>query len=134
MELVRKKNGCQAATYAEEKKSAKRKRTKEPASVEHALRHVQHRKNDIMAFHVSDREELDLPFRKVTLFRDLEDGREITTDPADIRKEYGEVVEEHLAEIKAVCHRRGSDYDLLLTDEPLHRSLVRYLARRGGLR
>ena len=34
LELVRKKNGCQAATYAEEKKSAKRKCTKEPASVE----------------------------------------------------------------------------------------------------
>lgn len=106
----------------------------EPGSVEQALRHVQHRKNDMMAFHIAHRDELDLPFRKVTLFRDLEDGREITTDPADIRSEYSAVVQEHLEAVKAICHRHGSDYDLFVTDEPLHRSLVRYLARRGGFR
>jgi uncharacterized protein (DUF58 family) len=98
--------------------------------VEKGVRHLHSRKNDIMAFHVADRTELDLPFSKVTLFRDLEEELEITTDPREIRKEYRAAVKSHLKRVREVCHANGADYDLFLTDEPLEQSLVRYLARR----
>ncbi len=103
----------------------------DPEFVERGFKHLQHRKNDIMAFHIADREEIDFPFSKVTLFRDMEEELEVTTDPRGIRREYRAAVDEHLRRIKAFCHAHFADYDLFFTDEPLHRSLVRYLARRG---
>ena len=103
----------------------------EPERLELGIKHLRHRKNDIMVFHLHDRSELDLPFEKMTLFRDLEDDLEITTDPRAIRREYREVVEEHFRGVKDLCHAHGADYGRFVTDEPLHRSLVRYLARRG---
>jgi uncharacterized protein (DUF58 family) len=104
----------------------------DPEGVELGIRHLHNRKNDVMVFHVADRDELDLPFSRVTLFRDLEEDIEVTTDPRAIRGEYRRAVEEHLGKVKGSCHANNADYDLFLTDEPLHRSLVRYLARRGS--
>jgi uncharacterized protein (DUF58 family) len=98
--------------------------------LELGLRHVHHRKNDIMAFHVVDRDELELPFTKVTLFRDLEEPLAVTTDPREVRGLYREAIEEHLARVRAVCRRSAVDHELFPTDQPLDRALVRYLARR----
>lgn len=103
----------------------------DPDAVERGFRHLQHRRNDIMAFHVADRDELELPFGKVTLFRDLEEDLEITTDPREIRREYRAAVKDHVDGVRKICHAHSADYDMFLTDEPLHRSLVRYLARRS---
>jgi uncharacterized protein (DUF58 family) len=100
--------------------------------LELGLKHVHHRKNDIMAFHVADRDELDLPFTKVTLFRDLEEPLSVTTDPREVRALYREALEEHLARVRAVCRRNAVDHELFPTDRPLDRALVRYLARRGS--
>lgn len=102
----------------------------DPDRIERGIRHLHYRKNDIMAFHIADRDEVDLPFKRVTLFRDLEEELEVTTDPREIRKEYREAVQSHLKRVREACHANATDYDLFLTDEPLHQSLVRYLARR----
>lgn len=102
----------------------------DPDRIERGVRHLHYRKNDIMAFHIADRDEIELPFKRVTLFRDLEEDLEVTTDPKEIRREYREAVQSHINRVRDVCHANAADYDLLLTDEPLHQSLVRYLARR----
>lgn len=104
----------------------------EPQGLEQGLRHLHHRRHDLMVLHLADRDELELPFRKLTLFRDLEGGLELTTDPREIRREYRAAIDEHLAQVRALCRRSGADYDLFLTDQPLDRGLVRYLARREG--
>ena len=65
-------------------------------------------------------------------FRDLEGALELTTDPREIRREYQTAIEEHHAQVRGLCHRTGADYDLFVTDQPLDRGLVRYLARREG--
>ena len=104
----------------------------DPQGVEHGLRHLHHRRHDLMVLQLMDRDELELPFRKLTLFRDLEGPLQLTTDPREIRREYCTAVEEHLAQVRALCRRAGADHDLFVTDEPLDRGLVRYLARREG--
>jgi len=100
--------------------------------LEQGLRHLHHRRHDLMVLHLADRDELELPFRKLTLFRDLEAALELTTDPREIRREYRAAMDEHLLAVRALCHRSGADYDLFVTDQPLDRGLVRYLARREG--
>jgi uncharacterized protein (DUF58 family) len=104
----------------------------DPQGVEQGLRHLHHRRHDLMVLQLADRDELELPFNKLTLFRDLEGPLQLTTDPREIRREYCAAVEEHLAQVRALCRRTGADHDLFVTDEPLDRGLVRYLARREG--
>jgi uncharacterized protein (DUF58 family) len=104
----------------------------DPGEIELGLKHLHHRRNDVMVVHVADRDEIDLPFRALTLFRDLETPAELLTDPREIRAEYRAAFEEHLAAVRDLCRRNGADYDLFPTDQPLDRALVRYLARRGG--
>ena len=104
----------------------------DPQGLELGLRHLHHRKNDVMVLHVADRDELELPFDRLTLFRDLERPLELTTDPREIRREYRAVFEEHLAAVRGLCRRGGADYELLVTDQAPERALVRYLARREG--
>ena len=104
----------------------------EPEGLEQGLRHLHHRRNDLMVLHLADRDELELPFGKLTLFRDLEGGLELTTDPREIRREYRAAMSEHLDHVRGLCRHSGADYDLLVTDQPLDRWLVRFLARREG--
>jgi uncharacterized protein (DUF58 family) len=104
----------------------------DPEGLEFGLRHLHHRRHDLMVLHLADRDELDLPFRKLTLFRDLEGPLELTTDPREIRREYRAAIEEHHARVRGLCHRSGADYELFVTDQPLDRGLVRFLARREG--
>jgi uncharacterized protein (DUF58 family) len=104
----------------------------DPQGLEQGLRHLHHRRHDLMVLHLADRDELELPFRKLTLFRDLEGALELTTDPREIRREYRAAMDEHLATVRALCRRSGADYDLFVTDQPLDRGLVRFLARREG--
>ena len=104
----------------------------DPAGLERGLQRLRHRHNDVIVLQVLDRDELDLPFGRLTLFRDLEDAAELVTDPREVRREYRAVLEEHLAEVRRACRRHGADHALLVTDEPLDRVLVRFLARREG--
>jgi len=104
----------------------------DPQGLEQGLRHLHHRRHDLMVLHLADRDELELPFRKLTLFRDLEQALELTTDPREIRREYQAAIQEHLAQVRELCRRSGADYDLFVTDQSLDRALVRYLARREG--
>ena len=104
----------------------------DPRGLEQGLRHLHHRRHDLMVLHLADRDELELPFRKLTLFRDPEGGPELTTDPREIRREYRAAMDEHLTAVRALCRRNGADYDFFVTDQSLERGLVRYLARREG--
>jgi len=104
----------------------------EPGELELGLRRLRHRHNDVVVLQVLDRDELELPFRRLTLFRDLEGPEHLVTDPREIRREYRAAVEEHLAAVRRVCRRHGADHALLRSDEPLDRALVRFLARREG--
>ena len=104
----------------------------DPEGLELGLRHLHHRRNDLMVLQVADRDELELPFTKLTRFVDLESPLELTTDPREIRAEYRAAVTEHLGRVRGLCRRTGADYELVVTDESLDGALVRYLARRGG--
>ncbi len=104
----------------------------DPESLDRGLRRLRHRRNDVVVLQVLDRDELELPFRRLTLFRDLEGPERVVTDPREIRREYRALVEAHVAAVRSLCRRHGADHALFVTDEPLDRALVRFLARREG--
>jgi uncharacterized protein (DUF58 family) len=104
----------------------------EPAELLSALDHFHFHGHDVLIFQLLDPLERRLPVGGSVRFRDLEGGRDITTQADEIRSAYQAVVEQWLADIDHGCQTRGMDRVLLTTDEPLVGVLHNYLAHRAG--
>jgi uncharacterized protein (DUF58 family) len=94
------------------------------------LNRLQYLGNEILVFHVLDKDELDLPFKELVLFRDIEGTEELFAEPWGFRKAYCAAMEKFVAEVKDTCGCRGIDHVLLRTDENLSLALSHYLDRR----
>ena len=96
-----------------------------------ALRYFRHRRNEVIVFHVLDKNELEFPFQRLTVFEDIEDTAvRVLSDPRAIRAAYLQQMEAFLAEYQRACRRETIDYSLFPTTTPLDVALTRYLARR----
>jgi len=96
-----------------------------------ALKHFQHRGNDVIVFQVLDPDEIDFPFERPTKFEDLETSEEILAVPGAVRDHYvkqmGTLIERYRRELGAA----GIDYQLLSTKRPLELALMSYLSTRS---
>jgi uncharacterized protein (DUF58 family) len=102
-----------------------------PEVVMRALRYFRHRRNEVIVFHVLDKNELEFPFQRLTVFEDIEDTAvRVLSDPRTIRAAYLQQMETFLAEYQRACRRETIDYSLFPTTTPLDVALTRYLARR----
>lgn len=95
------------------------------------LRHLKSRGSDVVVFQVLDPHELTFPFQGAARFRDLENGVEVTADPATVRAEY-------LRELAGLTRRydrelrgAGIDYVQLDSSQPLDFALLAYLSARA---
>ena len=52
------------------------------------LKHLRHRRHEVIVFHVLDPAELDFPFQQTTLFKGLEQLPDVLTDPRALRQAY----------------------------------------------
>ena len=57
----------------------------EPKDVLNGLKHFRYKKQEVILFHILDRNELEFEFENRTKFVDMESGEEITTDPWHIK-------------------------------------------------
>jgi uncharacterized protein (DUF58 family) len=94
------------------------------------LRHLHYRRHDVLLLQIADPAELDFPFESPTLFRGLEQWRDVMTDPRSIRRSYLAEVKHHLGQLKGLARELGFDYALLRTDHPLGPALAAVLAQR----
>ncbi|MFQ5604775.1 MAG: DUF58 domain-containing protein [bacterium] len=102
----------------------------EPQKVISGLKHFRHRKHEIIVFHVLDPMELTFEFKQDAVFKDVETGEEINTQPWHIRREYQEQVKQFVENYKKVCRENQIDYVTLSTEEPYDRALIKYLLKR----
>jgi len=103
----------------------------EPADeVVEAVRLLRGRGHDVLAFHVLDPAELDLPEGASTTYRDMESGEVIPVIPGRLREGYRAQVESHVATLRERVTAERVDYLLLDTSEPLDHALFRYLTIR----
>ncbi len=98
------------------------------------LSRLQYRGHEIMMLHVLDRDEIDLPFNDLVLFRDIEGSEELYAEPWAFRKAYGVAMNDFISGVQSSCGARGIDYVLLRTDDDLGRSLSHYLHSRERFR
>ncbi len=102
----------------------------DPDTVISGLKHFRHRKHEVIVFHIIDPLELTFEFKQDAVFKDMETGEEISTQPWHIRKEYQTQVSEFINKYKKVCRENQIDYVTLNTKDNYDRALIEYLLKR----
>ncbi len=102
-------------------------------SVLKALKHFSYKKNEVIVFQVLDPMERTFSFGKDAIFKDLETGNELTTQPYQIQKAYREAMTEFTNKIKTECLNSNIDYNLIETSDPYDKALFRYIQKREKL-
>ena len=94
------------------------------------IKHLRHKRHEVVVLQILDRAELEFPFQDATLFRGLERFPELLTDPRSLRDGYLREFEDFLEEVSVGCRHQNADYRRLLTDEALDVVLSSYLSLR----
>lgn len=102
-------------------------------SVLKALKHFSYKKNEVIVFQILDPMEKTFSFGKDAIFKDLETGDELTTQPYQIQKAYREAMNEFTNKIKSECLNSNIDYNLIETSDPYDKALLRYIQKREKL-
>ena len=105
----------------------------EPENIIKGLKHFRHNKQEIIVFHIMDRQELDFNFTNRTKFKDMETDEQITTEPWKIRKIYQESIQLYQDELRLRCREQKIDYVPLFTDQNLDLALNEFLKKRQRL-
>lgn len=100
------------------------------ASLLAGLKHLRHRRHEVIVFQVLDPAELEFAFEQTTLFKGLENWPDTLTDPRTLRQAYLAEFEKFLLEVRKCCREQRADYVQLRTDQPLDLALSSYLAKR----
>jgi len=95
------------------------------------LKHLRHRRHEVIVFHVLDPAEVDFPFRDTTLFKGMEGAPDLIADPHGLRKAYQAELRAFLDDLKRGCQSIDIDYVPLRTDQDLDGPLSSYLASRS---
>lgn len=96
------------------------------------LKHLRHRRHEVVVMQVIDPAEQDFPFQDATLFKGLEGLPEQMTEPRSLRAAYRREFENFLLEARRGCRDLHMDYVLMRTDQPLDVALTSFLAGRAG--
>ena len=104
----------------------------DPASLQKGLRHLRHKKHEMMVLQILDPQEIEFPFEDVTLFKGLEEAGELLTEPRALREGYLEQLQTFTEEVKRMCRSMHIDFDRFSSGESLDVALSQFLATRAG--
>jgi uncharacterized protein (DUF58 family) len=94
------------------------------------LRHLRHRRHEVVVLHILDRDELTFPFEDNTRFVGLERMPSLLSDPRALREAYLEEFGEFLGVVQGGCQNANVDYVQVDTSLPPGVMLARYLNQR----
>jgi hypothetical protein len=101
-------------------------------ALDDALRHLRHRRHEVLFFHTLAPEEEEFPFRRPARFRSLERaGQALRVDPASLRATYLERFRAFCDGLRERALGSGADYHKASTAEPVETTLLDYLTRRS---
>ncbi|MFB3041946.1 MAG: DUF58 domain-containing protein [Candidatus Poribacteria bacterium] len=102
----------------------------EPSEVLSAIKHLRHRKHEVIVLHLLDKAELTFPFEGPVVFRDMETGRMLPTQSETLRAGYIEQLNGFIQEYRRGCGASQIDYVQINTATPFDYVLSSYLSRR----
>jgi uncharacterized protein (DUF58 family) len=94
------------------------------------LKHLRHKRHEVIVMQILDPAEMDFPFDDATLFRGLEQQPELLTDPRSLRDSYLEQFRHFQDQLHHGCLLQNVDHLVFRTDASLGKVLAGYLARR----
>jgi uncharacterized protein (DUF58 family) len=100
-------------------------------TIEAGLKHLRHKRHEVVLFHVLDATEISFPFEDNTRFLGLEEMPDLIAEPRSLRDGYLEVLGEFLEQVRRMCAQMRIDYMLLSTGDRLDKALSGYLAARA---
>jgi uncharacterized protein (DUF58 family) len=98
-----------------------------------ALRHLRHRRHEVLFFQTVAPEEESFPFSRPAKFRDLErPARDLRINPAALRATYLERFDAHRKALREGLLGMDADYHKVSTADPHARVLLDYLTARSA--
>ncbi len=83
-------------------------------------------------FHILDRDEVEFPFERMTLFEGLESMPELLVDPKSLRDAYLAEINSFQDKIRKGCLQQRIDYVRIVNDTPLDVVLTSYMTARAA--
>ncbi|OQX89000.1 DUF58 domain-containing protein [candidate division KSB1 bacterium 4484_87] len=105
----------------------------EPEQVLSGLKHFRHRGHEVIVFQILDPREVDFDFKRRALFRDLETGDKMSTQPWHIRAEYQRLMRDFVQHYRRECRNHLIDFVTLNTAQDFNRALLEFLIKRKKL-
>jgi uncharacterized protein (DUF58 family) len=102
------------------------------AGIQKGLRHLRHKKHELMVFQILDPAEIDFPYEDVTLFKGLEERGELLTEPRALREGYLEQLRLFTDELKRICRGMNIDFQRFNSGDSLEVPLSQFLATRAA--
>ena len=94
------------------------------------LRHLVGRGHDVTVLQVLDGDELEFPFKEMTLFEGLESDLKLLVEPQIVRREYLQRMQEHQGRIRKKALEAQAGYLLVDTRVPPGEIVLRFLRER----
>jgi Uncharacterized conserved protein (some members contain a von Willebrand factor type A (vWA) domain) len=102
----------------------------EPEEIIRGLRHLRFKKQDVIVLRIADPMEQDFKHAASLKIHDLETGEKLSLDPVTAARFFNQGVAGHHAAIKKACRELAIDCELIQTNEPFHKALLRVLDKR----
>jgi uncharacterized protein (DUF58 family) len=101
-----------------------------------ALRHLKHRKHEVLLFHVSDKKtERDFEFEdRPYEFIDMETGEKVKLQPSQYRETYVREVEKYYEQLKIKCGQFGIDFIEADINDGVNKVLSSFLVKRAKMK
>ena len=103
---------------------------KDPKQILAGLKHLRHRKHEVLVFQILDRYDYRFEFRDDATFEDVESGMRLPTQPHHIRAAVQKEIDDYLGWLKRQCRENRIDYNLLDTTTEFDRGLMQFLIKR----
>ena len=102
----------------------------DPVKVISGLKHFRHKKHEVIVFQILDPLERSFNFKKDAVFKDLETGEQLATQPWHIRGEYRHLMTNFIENYKKQCRENKIDHIVMDTSQDFDRALIQYLIKR----
>ena len=98
-----------------------------------AIKALRAKKNEVIVFHILDRDEVEFSFNKSALFIDLESNKKVPVEPVAIKRFYKDAMQRFIIDYRNSFLEDNVDYVNIITDEPFDKALYRYLSKRSRM-
>lgn len=102
----------------------------DPEKVVAALKHFRHNNHEVLVMHILDPLERSFAFGTDAVFKDVETGEMLTTQPHHVQKAYQDAMKDFIERYKRECRENMIDYVLLDTSTSFDVALLNYLNKR----